>query len=158
MIPPLTALAGSPWEVLPTGIHAATLSEVETAFATNAARREMFAGLVKAASSLLSVGCVKIYLDGSYVSAKPIPGDYDACWDPAGVDLKKLDPVFRDFTNKRHAQKAKFKGEFFPSTMKNTPTQPFVDFFQVDRFTGMIKGILVIVLSSDPTLTGRISP
>jgi hypothetical protein len=66
--------------------------------------------------------------------------------------------VFRDFSKNRQAQKAKFKGEFFPSTMKNTPTQPFVDFFQVDRFTGMSKGILVIVLSADPSLTRRIAP
>ena len=158
MIPSLTALAGSPWEVLPAGIHTATFSEVEVAFAINAVRRELFAGLISAAASLLSVGCVRIYLDGSFVTGKPVPGDYDACWDPVGVDLKQLDPVFRNFSNKRAAQKAKYKGEFFPSTMKNTPTQPFVDFFQVDRFTGMGKGILLIVLSTDPLLSRRLAP
>jgi hypothetical protein len=87
-----------------------------------------------------------------------VPGDYDACWDPVGVDLTRLDSVFRNFSNKREAQKAKYKGEFFPSTMKNTPTQPFVDFFQVDRFTGMSKGILLIVLSTDPLLSRRLAP
>jgi hypothetical protein len=158
MIPSLTVLAGSPWEVLPAGIHTATFSEVEVAFAINAVRRELFGGLLSAAASLLSVGCARIYLDGSFVTGKPVPGDYDACWDPVGVDLTKLDPVFRNFSNKREAQKAKYKGEFFPSTMKNTPTQPFVDFFQVDRFTGMGKGILLIVLSTDPLLSRRLAP
>jgi hypothetical protein len=158
MIPPLIPLSGSPWEVLPAGIHAATLSEVELAFATNEARRRLLDGLIAAAGSLHAIGCLRIYLDGSYVTGKPIPGDYDACWDPTGVDLKKLDPVFRDFSNQRMAQKAKFKGEFFPSTMKNHPTQTFVDFFQVDRFTGMSKGILMIALSKDPTLARRLAP
>jgi hypothetical protein len=158
MIPQLIALPGTPWDVLPAGIHAATFLEVEQAFAINAVRRQLFDGLVAAAISLRSVGCIRIYLDGSYVTGKPIPGDYDACWDPSGIDLKRLDPVFRDFSNKRQAQKAKFKGEFFPSTMKNTPTQPFVEFFQVDRFTGTSKGILVIVLAADPTLTQRTAP
>jgi hypothetical protein len=158
MIPHLTPLPGAPWEVLPAGIHTATLSEVEVAFAINAVRRELFAGLLDAAISLRAVGCVRIYLDGSYVTGKPIPGDYDACWDPVGVDLKRLDPVFRDFSNKRQAQKTKFKGEFFPSTMKNAPTQPFVDFFQVDRFTGMSKGILLILLAADSVLLGRLAP
>jgi hypothetical protein len=158
MIPSLAILAGSPWEVLPAGIHTATFSEVEVAFAINAVRRELFAGLLSGAASLLSAGCTRIYLDGSFVTAKPVPGDYDACWDPVGVDLTRLDPVFRNFSNKREGQKAKYKGEFFPSTMKNTPTQPFVDFFQVDRFTGMGKGILLIVLSTDPLLSGRLAP
>jgi hypothetical protein len=158
MIPALTALAGSPWDVLPAGIHTATFSEVEMAFVINAVRRELFEGLLNAAASLLAVGCARIYLDGSFVSGKPVPGDYDACWDPVGVDLAKLDPVFRNFSNKREAQKKKYKGEFFPSTMKNTSTQPFVEFFQVDRFTGMGKGLLLIVLSTDPLLSRRLAP
>jgi hypothetical protein len=158
MIPQLVQLPGSPWDVLPAGIHSATFSEVELAFAVNAVRRVLFDGLVTAALSLHGVGCVRIFLDGSYVTGKPIPGDYDACWDPVGVDLKNLDPVFRDFSNKRQAQKTKFKGEFFPSTMRNTPTQPFVDFFQVDRFTGLSKGILVIALANDPDLLRRLAP
>jgi hypothetical protein len=158
MIPSLISLAGSPWEILPAGIHTAALAEVELAFATNAARRHLFEGLTTAAASLKSVGCRRIFLDGSYVTGKPIPGDYDACWDPTGVNLSKLDPVFRDFSNKRQAQKAKFKGEFFPSTTKNTPTQPFVDFFQVDRFTGQSKGILLIDLTADSTPTRRLAP
>jgi uncharacterized protein DUF6932 len=126
-------------------------------FAINRRRRDLFAGLMAAAASLLGAGCGRIYLDGSYVTAKPIPGDYDACWDPTGVDPAKLDPVFGDFSNSRQPQKNKFKGEFFPSDMPNRPSQPFVEFFQVERFTGKRKGILSILLSHDPTLTRRAS-
>jgi Family of unknown function (DUF6932) len=155
MIPALISLAGAPWAVLPPGIHTATLGEIEAAFATNRRRRDLFGGLVSASSSLRIAGCGRLYLDGSYVTAKPLPEDYDACWDPTGIDRVKLDPVFTNFANKREAQKAKYGGEFFPSTMQNVPKQAFLDFFQIEKFTGGSKGILLIPLSPDPALVGR---
>jgi hypothetical protein len=124
-------------------------------FATNAKRRALYEGLLLAATALRVAGCGKLYLDGSYVTAKAVPRDYDACWDPTGMDRAKLDPVFLNFSNKRQAMKDKFGGEFFPASAPNTPTQTFLDFFQVERFTGKAKGILLIVLSADPALLGR---
>ena len=98
-----------------------------------------------------------INYDGSYVTGKPRPGDFDACWDPTGVVLAKLDPVFLEFANGRAAQKAAFKGEFFPSSMMCVDVgQAFVDFFQMDRFTGKQKGIISIPLSADPLLSGKV--
>lgn len=157
MIPALVPLRGSPWIVLPPGMHAASLEDVAAAFGTNAWRRELFEGLVLASGKLRSAGCMAIYLDGSYTTGKPRPVDFDACWDPTGVDPAKLDPVFLDFSNGRAAQKAAFKGEFFPSSMMCVDVgQAFVDFFQVDRFTGKQKGIISISLSADPLLSGRV--
>ena len=151
-------LAGSPWPVLPAGIHTATLSEVEARFATNAGRRRQFGGFVAALTNLRCAGCSRAFLDGSFVTAKPRPGDFDACWDPTGVNRALVDPVLLTYENHRAAQKAKVHGEFFPST---TPADAvgtvFVDFFQVDRFTGSQKGIVVIDLTTDvmlkPTVT-----
>lgn len=157
MIPALVPLNGSPWSVLPPGAHTANLEEVASAFATNAWRRELFGGLVLASSKLKGAGCTKIFLDGSYVSGKPIPGDFDACWDPAGVDPVTLDPVFLDFSNGRAAQKAAFRGEFFLSSMTCVDVgKSFVDFFQIDRFTGQAKGIIAIQLSTDPLLFAKV--
>lgn len=159
MIPALVSLPGSPWTVLPPGEHAASLENVATAFATNAWRRELFDGLVLASGKLRFAGCTAIYLDGSFVTGKPKPGDFDACWDPLGVDPAKLDPVFLEFGNGRAAQKAAFKGEFFPSTMLCADVgRAFVDFFQLDRFTGKQKGIISISLSADPLLLGKVQP
>jgi hypothetical protein len=159
MIPALVTLPGSPWTVLPPGEHAASLEDVATAFATNSWRRELFDGLVVAAGKLRLAGCSIIYLDGSYVTGKPIPGDFDACWDPSGVDPTKLDPVFLEFANGRAAQKAAFKGEFFPSSMMCADVgQTFVDFFRLDRFTGKQKGIISIPLSADPLLSRKVQP
>lgn len=158
MIPDLIALKGSPWPVLPPGVHDASLAEVETAFVSNRWRRGLFDGLVVAARRLSQAGCGRIFLDGSFVSAKPIPGDYDACWDPVGVDPDRLDPVFLDFNNGRAAQKAAFKGEFFPSSIIEINSKiSFVTFFQTDRYTGEQKGILSIPLVTDPVLAGRAS-
>lgn len=157
MIPPLIILPDAPWPVLPPGVHPATLDEVEAAFATNQLRRQLFAGLVDAAGRLRAAGCSTIYLDGSYVTGKPRPGDYDCCWDPGGVSHGKLDPVFLDFKNGRAAQKRALKGEFFPSSMFCVDVgKTFVEFFQLDRFTGKKKGIISISLLADPVLLRKV--
>lgn len=155
MIPALVTISSAPWDVLPPGVHSATLAEVAATFATNSRRRSLYEGLLLAATALRAAGCGKLYLDGSYITAKPVPGDYDGCWDPAGMDRVKLDPVFLDFSNKRQAMKNKFGGEFFPSSALNAPSQTFLDFFQIEKFTGQPKGILLIVLTADPALLGR---
>ena len=155
MIPDLVALAGSPWDVLPPGTHSATFAEVWDRFGYNPRRRALFDGLMKAATHLASIGCQRVVLDGSYVSAKPTPGDFDACWDPNGVDFTMLDPVFDDFDNGRANQKARFGGEFFPTTLiEGRSGAVFEEFFQIDRFTGKKKGILEISLQA-AHLAGR---
>lgn len=139
MMPSLLPMTGAPWDVLPPGVHPATLAEVHQTFATNVRRRLLYDGLLLAANALHAAGCGNLYLDGSFVTAKNTPNDYDACWDTTGVDRAKLDPVFLNFTNKRQAMKDKFGGEFFPKTMPNTATQSMFQFFQVERFTGQCK-------------------
>lgn len=146
MIPCLDNLGSSPWKVLPPGIHVASLAEIEIVFATNPHRRQLFSGLEVAAESLANAGCLFLYLDGSYVTGKPKPGDYDACWDPAGVNPTLLDPVFLDFSNKRQKQKDKYGGEFFPFGAQAATGITFIDFFQTDRFTGLRKGIVLVDL------------
>ena len=153
MIPKLIAVTGSPWPVLPAGIHGADLSSIESRFASNKWRRDLFSGLVKASKHLAYAGCQRLSLDGSFVTGKPQPGDYDVCWDPHGVDPRLMDPVFRDFDNERAAQKAKYGGEFFPSSFKaDAVGRTFLEFFQLDRFSGEQKGIILVNLSSDPML------
>lgn len=153
MIPSPIDLPGSPWPVLPAGIHDATLADVQARFASNPKRRVQFAGFIAALTNLRGAGCRRAFLDGSFVTAKPRPGDFDACWDPAGVDRTLLDPVLLTFENNRAAQKAKYHGELFPSTIPaDRAGTVFVEFFQVDRFTGAPKGIVAIDLPADPML------
>lgn len=153
MIPAHIDLDGSPWPILPAGIHAATLAEVEARFASNPKRRVQFGGFVAALTALRRAGCRRAFLDGSFVTTKPCPGDFDACWDPTGVNPAFLDPVLLTFENNRAAQKLKYHGELFPSTVPaDRAGTIFVEFFQVDRFTGAQKGIVAIDLAAEPML------
>ena len=133
---------------LPQGVYVAKWDEFETRFAITAHRKRLAAGLRSALIVLGKAGCQLVYVDGSYVSEKSVPNDYDVAWDPNGVDTKlllKLEPVFFDFKNKRAAQKAKFLGEFFPSSAKaDAVGTTFFDFFQVDKNSGDAKGIIAL--------------
>ena len=153
MIPELITQPGSPWPVLSPGIHPADLTSIENRFASNKWRRDLFSGLVEASKSLAYAGCQHLYLDGSFVTGKPKPGDYDVCWAPHGVDHQLLDPVFKDFSDNRNAQKAKYGGEFFPSSDKaDSVGRTFLEFFQLDRFSGEQKGIILVNLARDPII------
>ena len=134
------------WNVLPPGVHEATLEEIEDRFATTEARRRLFDGFKHGVHALRKAGCRIVYLDGSYVTTKTAPGDFDACWEPFGVDPGKLDPVLLDFSNNRRNQKQKYGGEFFPSSVRADGRRTFIEFFQTDRHTGKAKGIIRITL------------
>jgi len=135
---------------LPPGISHATWHEIMVRYATNTRRRELLDGLLDALRSLKNAGCATAYLDGSFVTAKEHPGDFDACWESTEVDLDRLDPELQDFSDERSAQKARYGGELFPA---DWPAQPdgttFLDYFQRDR-TRQPKGIIVIDLGELP--------
>ncbi|MBE0472115.1 MAG: hypothetical protein IBX55_21735 [Methyloprofundus sp.] len=149
MIPQLIDIEQAPWCVLPPGVHTATLAEVKSVFAQNHHRRKLFLGLLNAANALHVAGCKYLYLDGSYVTAKPNPSDFDCCWNPEGVKISLLDPVFLDFSNARQNQKNKFLGELFPFNFDAAPGKKFLDFFQVEKYSGGQKGIIVIDLTTE---------
>jgi hypothetical protein len=133
---------GGPWKLLPSGIHHASLEEVKIQYATNQHRKELFEGFAQGFGNLRSAGSKGIFLNGGFVGDNPKPSDFDCCWDPTGVEVKKLDPVLLDFSNKREAQKKKYGGEFFPSTFQAVPGEFFLGYFQKDKHTGEAKGII----------------
>ena len=143
MIPDFVDVGG-PWKVLPPGVHNATLEEVAARFATSGHRKRLFFGFRNGVEALRKAGCRKIFLDGSFVTAKPIPADFDVCWDPMGVDTAKLEPVFLDFSDGRKKQKELFHGEFFPVSFIANGKNFFFDFFQIDKYTGNAKGIICV--------------
>lgn len=142
MIPEFTAGG-----LLPRGIHSATLDEVRERFGGNAKREQLLTGLVEALRLLKAAGCRRVYINGSFVTAKEQPNDVDVCWDIEGVDADALDAVFFDFADGRAAQKARFGCEFFPTQVTEGVTgRAFPDFFQVDKQTGEPKGIIELKL------------
>jgi hypothetical protein len=132
---------------LPPGVHWSSLNEIRIRLGTNPHRRQLLAGLTEALKELAAAGCSTAYIDGSFVSAKNLPADYDACWDLRGVDPQLLDPVFLDFSDGRAAQKRRFMGEFFPAQLpEGASGRAFLEFFQMDKDTGKPKGILAVDL------------
>ena len=76
---------------LPPGIHWATWDELKERYGTNSWRQRLLTGLGAVLENLKAAGCRTIYVDGSFVTSKELPNDYDACWEEAGVDPEALD-------------------------------------------------------------------
>ena len=130
---------------LPPGIYDVTWEEFEKKFGHNHYRTRILRGIRRAIINLKYSGCRKIYLDGSFITNKYKPNDFDGCWESTNVDITLLDPILQDFDNGRKTQKAKYHGEFFPSSM-HTKMGTFLEFFQRDKETGNPKGIICINL------------
>lgn len=149
MIPPLIDIgAPTPWPVLPPGIHDTNFEEIAAAFATTPHRQWLFDGFIRATDALATAGCTIAYLDGSFVTGKPHPDDYDGCWDHVGVDLALLDPVLKSFEPKRLKQKRKYFGEMFPAISMASPGMNFLQFFQIEKYSQRPKGILRVSLAA----------
>lgn len=136
---------------LPQGVHQMTWAEFYNVFNFSPKRKVLLAGLEKAIDILRQCGCTAIYINGSFVTEKLEPNDYDACWegDMESVcsKLSKIEPVFLDFTDGRKNQKLKYNGEIFPSIIPADPTGiSYLDFFQQIRFSKFKKGIVLINL------------
>jgi hypothetical protein len=146
MIPPFEPSTG----LLPSGIHEATWEELVARFGWTPRRLTLLAGRKAALNALRLAGCRRAYVDGSVVTAKEDPGDFDGCWESDGVDPALLDPVLVTFDPYRHVQKAKYGGELF---FADAPADPagtaFIDFLQRDR-SGHRKGIVALDLRALP--------
>ena len=137
---------------LPSGIYPVTLAEIAERFANNPARLALFEGLKGGLQNLQAAGVRRIFVDGSFVTTKPIPADIDGCWESGEhVEVDKLDPVWLDFSHSRAAMKQKYGLDFFPHFgIEAGSGKPFVEFFQTSR-NGTQRGILVVDLEVEGT-------
>lgn len=130
---------------LPEGEHTATWEEVVERFGWNPRRRQLLDGLAAAIEALADAGCRRVWLNGSFVTSKEEPGDFDACWDTDGVDLDVLDAVLLDLSAGRAAQKSRYGGELFPNVIEAQSGLVFAEFFRNERDAGR-KGIVVLMI------------
>ena len=137
-------------DTLPPGIHTATWQEFCDRYGRTKYRRKLLEGFEKGMNHLRYVGCTCIWIDGSFITDKYRPNDFDACWNEDGVDFSFLDtmyPALLDFQGKRERQKGIYGGEFFPSgwVAANNPKRTYLEFFQKDKEDNP-KGIIEILL------------
>ena len=126
-----------------TGGSETTLAEIDERLGFNHHRRRLVQGLRRAIRNLKAAGVQRVWVDGSFVTSKPKPGDVDGCWDPTGVDPAQLDPVLLDFDNSGAAMKARYGVDFFPNVVEGASGKVFYRFFQYDRNQHR-RGILLL--------------
>lgn len=134
---------------LPPGIHLTTWEEFKTRYGLNHKRILQINGLERAIEQFRNAGCTKIFIDGSFVTDKKNPNDYDALYDLNEINEDIIDDRLIDATKiGREKQKRYYQGEFFP--MYANATSPvgsrYIDFFQKDKKTKQPKGIIRIDL------------
>lgn len=120
----------------------ATLTEIKKHFAYNQTRLRLVDALRKVVTMLEKCECMYIYLDGSFITSKAEPKDYDLVWEPTGiVPTKEL----KEFLKERDRRKEKYLGDI----IVRYPEPPFhFDHFyqwQMDK-DGNAKGIICIVV------------
>ncbi len=92
---------------------------------------------------LAKVGCKAVYVDGSFVASKEIPGDYDLCWQMDGVFVEDLDPVLLNYTTEgKKLIEEKYRGDIRGAEFSVRETgATYLEFFQHDR-NGRAKGVV----------------
>jgi hypothetical protein len=83
---------------LPPGDHLAALDEVEARFGFTSRRRWLLQGLRAAVQAFWAAEISEIYIDGSFCTEKPDPGDVDGYWvEPDPEVYERIAPYWIDF-------------------------------------------------------------
>ena len=96
---------------------------------------------------LHDAGYQRVFVGGSFVTAKSEPNDVDVAWDTGRVDADSLAPIFFDFEDERAAQKRRFGAAF---SRRN-----FLKGSRVNRFS--VTGVSEVLLSREGYPTRRLS-
>ena len=136
---------------LSVGVHPWEWGEFLVAFVWNRRRQFLAGGLYRALDNLRHAGCRAAIVDGSFISSANEPRDYDAAFDPTGVDGTLVDPVLLRYDDGRKAMKAKYFGDVFPwvAIACEKTGMIYHEFFQQDR-SGQRKGVVLLNLKRLP--------
>lgn len=130
--------AGGPYEV--------SWQQFELHFGYNDKRKKLLQGLRDALEHLKEAGCRRVFIDGSFITFRKHPADWDACWLIDNVDFEKLDPLIIDESFHHEKRKRRYLGDLFLHSPR-LPGGNWVRRFQIDK-NGNKKGILVIDLEN----------
>ena len=127
-----------------------TWEEFYNFFSFSPRRKELLIGLEKVLPFIKTIEAT-IYIDGSFVTNKLEPGDWDACYDCHLEDIREkmieLEYRYGYPLSDRKKQKLLYKGELFHARWKaDEHGTLFIDFFQQIRNSTDKKGIVEIIL------------
>ncbi len=113
---------------LPPGIHDAKWNDFVSHFGIGSRRIELVESMESMLLHLWDVGCKAVKIDGSFVTSKLKPSDFDGTWDPEGVDETELDIVIAD--EDKYLMKEKYNGELYrQDSIEARTRKSFDDFF-----------------------------
>ena len=154
MIPPFDPEACA----LPPGDHQATLEEIRKRFGFTPRRRWLLKGLHAAVKAFWNAGIEEIYIDGSFCTEKPDPGDVDGYWVEPNLEVyDRVDPYWIDFTpifvptagKWRWRMWSDYGVEFFiHPAMQATADEGFPVFLRHDR-AGRPRGVIRVIRSDE---------
>jgi hypothetical protein len=79
------------------GTYIVSLEEIEERLTWTERRQQLLTGLKAAIANLAQAHVKRVWIDGSFVTAKDEPNDIDGCWEyDNDVNVDALDPVFLD--------------------------------------------------------------
>jgi hypothetical protein len=132
------------------GTYEMSIDEFRITFCYNEHRLWLFEGMQLAIEHLKKIGCEAIYVDGSFVTKKIMPSDYDLCWDDTGINLVNVSracPSLTDAGRKMEKIKKVYRGDVAPANniadLKKGIN--FLGYFMEDK-QGRAKGIIRISL------------
>lgn len=133
---------------LPPGIYIVSFEGFIKKYGINYCRNSQLKGLERAIVEFKNGGATKIFVDGSFVSNKINPGDFDVVYDLDEIDDNRIDKLLLDSSiHGRKLQKIHYGGEFFPmSNRADRLGTSFINYFQKDKKTKDPKGIIQIDL------------
>lgn len=114
--------------LLPSGRHQCTLDEAKDRFAHNDARIIIWENLGIALAEMASAGLTgTLFLDGSYVTDKAIPGDIEVVLDVRGETDVKQGLALLFYHSHHHRLDSTNKVDWYPALPGNND---FVSFFE----------------------------
>lgn len=138
---------------LPPGDHKGTMEELRARFGEGPRRRMLLQQLDYVIDHLILLGVRRVWVDGSFVTAKLRPGDIDVIYEvPIGADVSKwgeFSPQRRkELKNARHVDLWPHPSMQAVRGTHGLRTQTLHDMFSLDR-DGRPKGLVLMDLTDD---------
>ena len=134
--------------LLPPGLHPATWDEFSQRYGWTEHRHRLLAGIKRALAALKAAGCKRVYIDGSFVTAKSAPNDIDIVSElRTGHDFERDLPMSEYALVSRSLLRRRFGLDVVVAERESVVYKTYVEFFtRVREVPELRKGLLRVTL------------